>query len=94
MTDGGPAFPSTVMNNSAFVKHDADDDWQRESFLNVSPGMTLRDFFAGQAMKAYIELQGMPEDGPDDLWDEAIAERCYAMADAMLKERSKEQDDE
>ena len=43
--------------------------------------MTLRDHFAGLAMQACI-AKGAP-------FDLAIADKAYAMADAMLKERAK-----
>lgn len=47
-------------------------------------GMTLRDWFAGQALAmaapAYVNL---PESA------EILARRCFAVADAMLAERAK-----
>ena len=43
-------------------------------------GMTLRDYFAGQA------LAGRLADGTDRLW-QSVAEEAYAYADAMLKAR-------
>ena len=46
------------------------------------PGMSLRDWFAGQAL-AGIAAHG--EDGP-----EYSAKSAYEHADAMLKERNKE----
>ena len=48
-------------------------------------GMTLRDYFAGQAMastKGAFKYQC--ESGK-----EVLAKECYAMADAMIKEREK-----
>ena len=47
-------------------------------------GMSLRDYFAAKAMAAMTE-GSWP--GGDDRPE--IAKRAYAMADAMLKERSK-----
>jgi hypothetical protein len=44
-------------------------------------GMTLRDWFAGQA------LVGVMVDG--ELGANSAAELCYRFADAMLKERDK-----
>lgn len=41
-------------------------------------GMTLRDWFAGQAIAACVHLKSRP-----------AAERAYEIADAMLAERSK-----
>lgn len=71
--DGGPAFPSEGEGHGNPKYH--------------SPGMSLRDHFAGQALPTVLGLIGIPEDGPDDLWDGSIAERCYALADAMLAAR-------
>lgn len=47
----------------------------------VQDGMTLRDYFAGQA------LAGMDGDNPPD----AMAAWAYEAADAMMKERDKKQ---
>jgi hypothetical protein len=46
-----------------------------------SRGMTLRDYFAAQAMNAYFD----GEDAPAAF--AMIAARSYRMADAMLKAR-------
>ena len=47
-------------------------------------GMTLRDYFAGQA------LGGICADGaPDFTYQHEIAAAAYACADEMLKQRSK-----
>jgi hypothetical protein len=49
-------------------------------------GMTLRDWFAGQAMAA-VMLMMEREDG----WSTIdLASDCYEVADAMLVERAKE----
>ena len=73
MKDGGPAFPR---------------DTQLEIHLNEfqsagSPGMSLRDYFAGQALR---ELR-MSDPAYD--WQK-LARRAYEYADAMLAEREKE----
>jgi len=64
---GGPAFPFEAGGSGVQISY---------------PGMTLRDYFAGQA------LAGMkvPEDGFSE-FDAIRARRCYSMADAMLKAR-------
>ena len=52
----------------------------------VSGGMSLRDWFAGQA------LQGlMAHNGHSSIKENAVyrASHCYGYADAMLKERDK-----
>jgi hypothetical protein len=73
---GAAAFPSVVYDDKTKVlAHDG--------------GMTLRDWFAGQALTGLIPLIGIPEDGSDELWDADTAGRAYALADAMLTERTK-----
>lgn len=50
------------------------------------PGMTLRDYFAGQA------LAGIMSNVKEDFGDnphETIAKICYAYADALLEQRTK-----
>jgi hypothetical protein len=49
-------------------------------------GMTLRDYFASDAMKGLIA--GLLADGQDIKW-ESIAVDAYRQADAMLKARGK-----
>lgn len=68
--DGGPAFPT----------HDADPGTDPRSQI-LSGGMTLRDWFAGQALnQASREIWA--EHKPED-----VAARCYMLADAMLAAR-------
>jgi hypothetical protein len=45
-------------------------------------GMTLRDYFASKAMQGYIV-------GDYDVYPHQIAQRAYAIADAMLEEQAK-----
>ena len=49
----------------------------------VSLGMTLRDYFAGQAMAAIITSVYCT---PETIYTE-VSSRAYAQADAMLKAR-------
>lgn len=49
-----------------------------------SEGMELRDYFAGEALASVFATQFQADDPAD-----AIAEACYLMADAMMKERAK-----
>ena len=69
---GGPAFPQVDLKDAyGMLVPD------RQS------GMTLRDWFAGKAMQAYLTA-------PDTGWKfDELAGAAYEMADAMLKERSK-----
>ena len=48
-------------------------------------GMTLRDYFAGQALIA------LPHMGASGLDDDSIAKQAYALADALLIERERGQ---
>ena len=79
--DGGPAFPVTF----------TDGDGNSVAI----PGMSLRDWFAGQAMQAFAgqpETMGraMKSMGMDlGRIGEAISKAAYATADAMLAEREK-----
>jgi hypothetical protein len=51
---------------------------------NGEPGMTLRDWFAGQALAGL-----MADPGTFDTPHKRLAESCYGMADAMLAARAK-----
>ncbi len=71
-SDGGPAFPS------AFTYSDRDGDITTK----ITDGMTLRDYFAAQALSGLIQYVGY----------ESIAnvvEHSYKIADAMIAEREK-----
>ena len=70
LTDGGPAFPT--------VKSDWDDDGKPFNF-SVG-GMSLRDYFAGQALAGICARH-------DYDYRQTYAERAYELADAMLRVR-------
>jgi hypothetical protein len=66
-------------NPSAFPwANDADKQYNW-----IHRGMTLRDYFAAQAMQAEMSKW---KDGHEDGY-EGIAELCYCMADAMIRAR-------
>jgi hypothetical protein len=69
--DGGAAFP--VFDS---VKHG-------DYYVNTATGMTLRDWFAGQALTGRSF-------GNTSFDYQKVAERCYAIADAMIAEMDKE----
>lgn len=54
-------------------------------------GMSLRDYFAAQALSAvYVEAcKEMDKTGYPEHWKTGVAVDAYAMADAMLVERAK-----
>ena len=51
----------------------------------TDPGMTLRDYFAAQAIGPLLQ---QIETYPDENWRMGIAIDAYAMADAMLAARA------
>ena len=69
LDDGGAAFPSEGEGHGNPKYH--------------SPGMSLRDFFAGQALAGMCasETDGVSYSSGN------VASRAYKIADAMLKER-------
>lgn len=68
--DGGPAFPIAVPTDFQFAE----------------PGMSLRDWFAGQALPSIISA-GTPTEGEGTVFDWMAAD-AYAFADAMLAARA------
>lgn len=77
--EGGPAFPVQYDNNSDEYRQFYGADVPPRSTF-VSGGMTLRDWFAGQALAGMLV-------NPDNHVTVATA---YDFADAMLAERRKE----
>lgn len=74
--DGGTAFPFVVPSP--------------ERFQCIEQGMTLRDYFAGQAL-TFLDHKGlweMSQDKDVDLF-ELLADISYSIADAMIKKRNK-----
>lgn len=71
---GGSAFPSTVMDRDSTGEH-------VPRFQD--PGMTLRDYFAGQALAGMNLIIGRDLGGHADV----VAETAYSYADAMLRAR-------
>ena len=69
MNDGGRAFPGPPQ----FTR-----DGSTQHFYEGSYGMSLRDWFAGQALASgkFTAIDG-------------TAKRCYDQADAMIKERER-----
>ena len=80
--DGGPAFP--VGCDSRYC------DKLGEG-LGGFPGMTLRDWFAGQALGGL--LAGITGIDPSVTKGDHFARLAYGLADAMLAEREKNDDE-
>jgi hypothetical protein len=74
---------TTRINEPAFPVNAGDN--------GTHPGMTLRDYFAGQAIIALTA--GCPITDDDASWcHPLIAEDAYKLADAMLAVRTKQPD--
>lgn len=79
--DGGPAFPTQTYDHGAAVNGLA-------VTVNDAPGMTLRDWFAGQALFSAIPAISAEMNGR--FTERDIGRMAYAIADGLLAERSKE----
>ena len=75
--DGGPAFPSAVAIGPA-----------GDVYEGVDGGMTLRDWFAGQALAGLLANPSREEAGTRPA-EAHYAAASYLIADAMLAERDK-----
>jgi len=74
INDGGPAFPVPDSHHAnGQVQYGAN-------------GMTLRDWFAGQALAGLLASPRGPVDG-GAITDSWVAENAYIVADAMLRAR-------
>ncbi len=72
--DGGPAFPRPDERGPDGC-----------GIMQGNDGMSLRDWFAGQALGTLIHKSEDSDGG----WDvHSVAAGCYAVADAMLSARS------
>jgi len=74
MEDGGQAFPRP---------HSHCDYLIDDRCVDSQKGMTLRDYFAGQALSSIMARQDPPQKGTDEM----MAHWAYQIADAMIKER-------
>ena len=86
MKDGGPAFPVTMQNDSdGFIL-----DWYGQMMPPGTRrqwnGLSIRDYFAGQALAGIIAAHTGDAPLPDGL--HAVND-AYEYADAMISEREK-----
>lgn len=77
--DGGPAYPTHVQTTSV----------DGQEFSYTMQGMTLRDWFAGQALAGFIATFAHPQaiNPPEP---ENAAGWAYQYADAMIAAREQE----
>jgi hypothetical protein len=80
--DGGPAYPQEAEGKDC-VTH--------RPFLYRKPGMTLRDWFAGQALALPIEASKTDSDG---YTFRAVAYFTYKQADALIAEKRRREAEE
>lgn len=79
--NGGPAFPRNQPGINP--NQPGGETWLRERGM-TQEGMTLRDWFAGQALAGILGGRG-----PGEHFFEELAKIAYKTADAMLAERGK-----
>jgi len=100
MNNGGPAFP--VKGGMCFMLPPGTKDQYEAMATDVKreyEGMTLRDWFAGQALNGIISsldskiLAKVGRAGKAGELDDAIVKSAYGCADAMIAERDKEVED-
>ena len=79
--DGGPAFPVPV--SSGYGPGFFSVNLRGESeFISIEGGLTLRDYFAGQALAGQCALSEYIDVKPD-----RIAIYSYELADSMIQAR-------
>lgn len=77
--NGGPAFPRVGS------VEDTGDTFYPRRVRPAQDGMSLRDYFAGQAL---VGLMANVQPERIAMGTGAIAEACHAVADAMLAKRA------
>jgi hypothetical protein len=88
INDGGPAFPTP---GEEFIEGPQGRGPASAWGMEGKPGMSLRDWFAGQALAGMLPSLKAPDEKA--LISEALplaARLAYVTADAMLAARSKE----
>lgn len=81
--DGGPAFPRSASSDEGAELH---------NIAFAQAGMSLRDWFAGQALQGMLArlTSFNPAPGYPEHWHAAISQEAYEIADAMIAKRNKE----
>ena len=84
--DGGLAFPGTRYQQVGTVADHGFSDDDSPTFDEVRhPGMSLRDWFAGQALASIMQDKAVWDCRKDERYDVAV--RMYDWADAMIAAR-------
>lgn len=81
--DGGPAFPRIAGVELSSSKYSGNPP---DVYVETDDGMSLRDWFAGQALAGYRSHKFQYDVGDEE---NRVAQWAYKDADAMLKAREK-----
>jgi hypothetical protein len=83
--DGGAAFPRQFVPPGRYADRHSSSSWAGHQ---EQSGMSLRDWFAGQALAGI--LASFPPDAhfATDKAKKALADDSYALAEAMLRART------
>jgi hypothetical protein len=92
--DGGPAFPcdAAPVHPADIARIRAHMGWgidQARRFLSAHPGMSLRDWLAGQALPGVIVACAQDTLFDGETPEAHFASRAFSIADAMLAARAK-----
>jgi hypothetical protein len=82
--DGGPAFPKLQYHPGRRLSKDA----RTRPYADSTSGMSLRDWFAGQALCGALQRMSTPLFRATPM--DELATNCYEQADAMLAQRKEE----
>lgn len=83
--EGGPAFPTAYPIPKVEVLYDGKLIEPESPPCMIVPGMSLRDYFAGQALTALAPPASHVVQYPNS----ELATWSYQIADAMIEERKK-----
>ena len=98
INDGGPAFPSEQPARIRMVADGVLDPTDPRNFAEgtrISPGMSKREYFAGQALCGWIQSGAVGAIKEQHGFTEppmafpVLADACCAVADAMIAAREK-----
>jgi len=85
--NGGSAYPGFDYLPGYGSQVPVDLPNGHREWMQFSVGMSLRDYFAGQALIGHLSNQSTTDHPAFDR--HSFAQECYLMADAMIAERSK-----
>lgn len=87
--NGGPAYPADYFSPEVFrdLRESEGTHTAAKMASGKSPGMSLRDWFAGQALAGLLSANAMYGGRTDNR--AACAADAYRFADAMIAERAK-----